>query len=303
MFRAFYDKLQPCLGDDLEVGMSDTDSFILRARGSSPEQLLSRLGGPFMDFSNYHRKSPLHSDDVKGRPGTYKDELEGVFRISRAVFLRSKSYSLECVESPFYRAMLEENVAETADAVAAIGPTSTPAPAKRQKLDSDSDSVDSEGRTARPMGMGEGVGDGGVGDVNNGADADADADLRLREHEHELAVRELESYRNAYDADAAAAPRSVNRNKGLKRRVVERASFDMYWDTLHNTKSHQATQVVIRSKKHALATVRERRAFTSPFDDKRHIYGCLTHSDPHFSSRIRTNEGRCYAKGCHTIVV
>jgi hypothetical protein len=75
MFRAFYDKIQPAFGDDVQVGMSDTDSFVLRARGSSPEELLSRLGAPFMDFSNYHKKSPLYSELVKGIPGMLLERL------------------------------------------------------------------------------------------------------------------------------------------------------------------------------------------------------------------------------------
>jgi hypothetical protein len=138
------------------------------------------------------------------------------------------------------------------------------APSKRRKLDDDG---------------GGGGGGGGQSD----------------ESESEVAMRELISYRNTYNI--AVLP-SLNKNKGLKRRIVEKASFEIYWNTLHNIKSHQATQVVIRSRKHKLATVKEKRAFTSPFDDKRHLYFCQIHSDAHYSSRIAENKGKCYMPGC-----
>ena len=87
--------------------MSDTDSFVLKVKGEDTNEIFSKLG-EIMDFSNYDSRSPLFNPTRRNIPGFFKNELEGKYIIERAVFLRSKCYSLLFAPDPNYLAILSE---------------------------------------------------------------------------------------------------------------------------------------------------------------------------------------------------
>jgi hypothetical protein len=110
MGEMYYNKILPAFEnnpENCEVLMSDTDSFVLRVKGGDTNEIFTKLK-EIMDFSNYDSRSPLHDPVRRNIPGYFKNELEGKYVIERAVFLRSKCYSLLFAPDPNYLALLSE---------------------------------------------------------------------------------------------------------------------------------------------------------------------------------------------------
>jgi hypothetical protein len=100
MYSMYYNEIIPSLQgcENVELLTTDTDSFLLNVKGSSVNNIYKSLF-PIIDFSNYDKNHTLHSNEIKGELGYFKNELEGKKRIEEAVCLRSKCYSLKLQNS------------------------------------------------------------------------------------------------------------------------------------------------------------------------------------------------------------
>ena len=92
MQSLFYNKIQKKLGvDNIDVIMSDTDSFLLKVRAEDESKVLSELKD-VMDFSNLDVDHPLYDARRKKVPGFLKSEVPR-HSIQEVVALRSKTYA------------------------------------------------------------------------------------------------------------------------------------------------------------------------------------------------------------------
>ena len=92
MYDFFYNKLlknSPC---KIQLGFSDTDSFLIKV--SESKAFLDHIE-PFMDFSNYSTSHPFFSTKNKGKLGYFKDELQGKLVCTEFIGLRAKCYALK----------------------------------------------------------------------------------------------------------------------------------------------------------------------------------------------------------------
>lgn len=92
MYDFFYNKLlkdSPC---KIQLGFSDTDSFLFKV--DKPNAFIKHIK-PFMDFSNYNSTHPLFSSQNKNKLGYFKDELQGKLICNEFVGLRAKCYALK----------------------------------------------------------------------------------------------------------------------------------------------------------------------------------------------------------------
>ncbi|NBU97020.1 MAG: hypothetical protein EBS19_02210 [Spirochaetia bacterium] len=92
MFDFYYNKLLKGLNCKLELGMSDTDSFLFKV---SNKRKFRKHIHPYMDYSNYPSDHPLHNLSNKSKLGYFKDELSGVFSCKEFVGLKAKCYALK----------------------------------------------------------------------------------------------------------------------------------------------------------------------------------------------------------------
>ncbi len=100
MLRFYYGYLLPKYGfDNVEVGMSDTDSFLIRIETENDVYQDMRRDAPgLFDLSNYAENSDMFSEQNKRKPGYFKDEEAAYYPHlipSEFVGLCSKSYSLQ----------------------------------------------------------------------------------------------------------------------------------------------------------------------------------------------------------------
>jgi len=91
MFDFYYNILTKNLKCNLELGMSDTDSFLFKVNDSIAFREHIK---PYMDYSNYPISHPLYSSENRSRLGYFKDELAGKQVCREFVGLKSKCYSL-----------------------------------------------------------------------------------------------------------------------------------------------------------------------------------------------------------------
>lgn len=91
MYDFFYNKLLKNVPCKVELGFSDTDSFLIKV--DNPKLFLNHIK-PYMDFSNYPTSHPLYSDENKAKLGYFKDELQGTLKCVEFVGLRAKCYAL-----------------------------------------------------------------------------------------------------------------------------------------------------------------------------------------------------------------
>jgi len=92
MYDFFYNKLTKGLKCKLELGMSDTDSFLFKVDNS--KKFREHIH-PFMDYSNYPPNHVLYNPDNKSKLGYFKDELSGLFTCKEFVGLKAKCYALK----------------------------------------------------------------------------------------------------------------------------------------------------------------------------------------------------------------
>jgi len=91
MYDFFYNKLVKGLKCNLELGMSDTDSFLFKVDNS---KMFRKHIHQYMDYSNYSKDHPFYSEENKAKLGYFKDELAGNFECKEFIGLKSKCYAL-----------------------------------------------------------------------------------------------------------------------------------------------------------------------------------------------------------------
>ena len=95
MQRTFYDVIQPKFGQrNVEVLMSDTDSFLLRINTDKSETEVMNTLTDIMDFSNYPKDHPLYDNSHAKELGRLKNELP-TKEIVSFVGLKSKTYAIK----------------------------------------------------------------------------------------------------------------------------------------------------------------------------------------------------------------
>ena len=91
MFQCYYDVIQPRFGfENVDVLLSDTDSFILHLKNCTREEAREKLAD-VMDFSNLPTDSKFYNADRKNVPGYLKDETPNS-SILECIALKSKCY-------------------------------------------------------------------------------------------------------------------------------------------------------------------------------------------------------------------
>ena len=92
MYDCFYEMILPRLGDDnVDLLLSDTDSFILHIKNHTRDEVRRKLAD-IMDFSTLDKSDPLYCEDRSRVPGFLKDEIpQGT--IEECIALRSKCYA------------------------------------------------------------------------------------------------------------------------------------------------------------------------------------------------------------------
>jgi hypothetical protein len=91
MADLWYNKIATVPNSKLQIGTSDTDSFIFHT--NNKEALWKHLK-PILDYSNYDPQHSCYSTNNKAKLGFIKDEFCGKFQCKEFVGLRSKTYSL-----------------------------------------------------------------------------------------------------------------------------------------------------------------------------------------------------------------
>ena len=95
MYEWYYDKMQSYFGEDnLELHYLDTDSFIFSFKPIKSLYEDLKLFKEAFDFSDLDPSHELYSKDNKKVIGKMKLETSPELDLEEAVFLRSKSYSL-----------------------------------------------------------------------------------------------------------------------------------------------------------------------------------------------------------------
>ena len=95
MYEKYYDKMQPCFGEDiLEFHYLDTDSFKFSFKPIKTLIENLKYFKKDFDFSDLNASNELHSEDNRKVTGKMKLDTLPEIDLGEAVFLRSKSYSL-----------------------------------------------------------------------------------------------------------------------------------------------------------------------------------------------------------------
>lgn len=95
MFKTFYNVLQPHFGEDnIQIGFSDTDSILALVKTESLDRDITALKNYF-DLSNYPTTHNLYNTEHKSIAGYFKNEMEGVKKITEFVGLKSKTYAMK----------------------------------------------------------------------------------------------------------------------------------------------------------------------------------------------------------------
>ena len=96
MYETYYDKLQPCFGqENIKLHYMDCDSFVLSIETENIINKLKNLGYLF-DFSNLDKNHELFSNKNKKVFGKIKIETPENIWIDEFVALRSKCYAFKC---------------------------------------------------------------------------------------------------------------------------------------------------------------------------------------------------------------
>ena len=96
MYKFFYDVLKPKYGDNVELGYTDTDSFVIYVKTDDIYEDLKELN-EYMDFSEYPKDHPNYDASNKKVIGKIKDELKGNI-IEEFIGLKPNMYSYSVVE-------------------------------------------------------------------------------------------------------------------------------------------------------------------------------------------------------------
>ena len=95
MYKSFYETILPHFGsDNLEMGTSDTDSYLFQSYSENMNDDFKQLKDSF-DFSNLDKSHELYDETKKSALYHFKDETKRKVDIIDAICLRSKCYSLK----------------------------------------------------------------------------------------------------------------------------------------------------------------------------------------------------------------
>jgi hypothetical protein len=95
MYKTFYETILPHFGsDNLEIGTSDTDSYLFQSYSKNMNEDFKQLKDCF-DFSNLPKSHDLYDETKKSALYHFKDETKRKVDIVDAICLRSKCYSLQ----------------------------------------------------------------------------------------------------------------------------------------------------------------------------------------------------------------
>lgn len=92
MYDFFYNKLTNSINFTIDLGFSDTDSFLFKT--DNKKKCLAHIHS-VMDFSNYPETNPFHNITNKAKLGFFKDELAGQLKCTEFIGLRAKCYALK----------------------------------------------------------------------------------------------------------------------------------------------------------------------------------------------------------------
>jgi hypothetical protein len=92
MYDFYYNKLLNESPSNIDLGFSDTDSFLFKVNNA--KEFIPHIQN-HMDFSNYDRSNPLFNNEHKAELGYFKDELKGTQICTEFVGLRAKCYALK----------------------------------------------------------------------------------------------------------------------------------------------------------------------------------------------------------------
>lgn len=95
MYDFYYNKMLKNAPCKIELGFSDTDSFLFKV--DNPALFLEHIK-PYMDFSNYPEDNLLYSETNNAKLGYFKDELKGKLICQEFIGLRAKCYALQLIE-------------------------------------------------------------------------------------------------------------------------------------------------------------------------------------------------------------
>ena len=96
MYDFFYNKLTNSHAFSVDLGFSDTDSFLFKT--DNKKACLTHLK-PHMDFSNYPVTDKFFNTQNKAKLGFFKDELCGKLKCKEFIGLRAKCYALKLNEN------------------------------------------------------------------------------------------------------------------------------------------------------------------------------------------------------------
>ena len=96
MYETYYDKLQPCFGqENIQLPYMDTESCVLSVNTKDNIKDLKNLEDIF-HFSNLDENHELFSNKTKKVIGKYKIETPKNIWIDEFICLRSKCYASKC---------------------------------------------------------------------------------------------------------------------------------------------------------------------------------------------------------------
>jgi len=95
MYDFYYNKMMKNCPSEIDVGFSDTDSFLFKA--TKPKKFIKHIK-PLMDFSNYDPSDKNFDVSKKSQLGYFKDELGGKLKCSEFIGLRSKCYAMNLID-------------------------------------------------------------------------------------------------------------------------------------------------------------------------------------------------------------
>jgi hypothetical protein len=95
MFNFFYNVLLRNCPSTIDLGMTDTDSFLFKV--DKPAHFRKHVQ-KYMDYSNYPVSHKFFNTSNKAIPGFFKDELAGKYTCSEFIGLKSKCYAMDLVD-------------------------------------------------------------------------------------------------------------------------------------------------------------------------------------------------------------
>ncbi len=91
MYKFYYDVLKPKYKNNIELGYTDTDSFIIKVNTEDVYEDFKELNY-YMDFSDYPKDHPNYDNSNKKVLGKFKDELNGKI-MTEFIGLKPKMYA------------------------------------------------------------------------------------------------------------------------------------------------------------------------------------------------------------------